>query len=318
MALHDQKVQPSLINKDFTKFTKTINCVQHSCILEPRRARLVLAISLTLVTRFNIVLPRKKVSFMYPQKTSLFRLGVLAAPAVLASSVFLSLGTAPASAADVTLGETSVSPFFTSKEVVKVNTCEPRVARLRLQAKNANVNIKTLVINFKNGTTQNLALNTNLKSGGQSQWIDLPGDKARCIDRIGITGTAGFSLSPARVIFVGQTLPTETQARLLGEARIVPLSNDKEVIRVTSCQPRVTSLQLRAKNADANLDRVVVTFGNGEKQELSVRSTLPKDQMTRWIALDGKGGRCVTQVRIVGSVDFNFNLSPARILVFGR
>lgn len=270
------------------------------------------------MTRFNLVSPRKKVSFMYPQKTSLFSLGAFLAPAVLASGVLLSLASMPASAATVTLGETKVSPFFTDKDVVKVNTCEPRVARLQLQAKNADVSIKKLVILFKNGTTQNLDLNTVLKRGSQSPWLDLPGDGARCIDKLGITGTAESGFSQARVVFVGQTQPNAPQARELGETKLSMFSNDKDVIRVNSCNPRVNFIQLRAKNADANLNKVVVTFGNGDKQELDVRSTLKKDQVTRWIELDGRGGRCVSQIKIVGDSSFNFEFSPARIIVLGR
>ncbi|HEY9823929.1 MAG TPA: DUF2541 family protein [Stenomitos sp.] len=264
---------------------------------------------------------------MYSSKLSIFNIRTLLTASVLAISAIIPAIVSPASAETRVLGETRLSPFFNDTDIVRVGSCSPRIERLQLRVKGADAKIEALAVKFQNGQVQRIDVRSNIPKGSSSRWISLPGDSARCIDKIGIMGSSVVSSEAglARVQFVGEhgtsvtnNLPGAQTSRQLGSTKLSLFANDTDVVRVNSCQPRITSLQLQAKNADANLKSVVVTFGNGEKQTLDVRSTLKKDQYTRWIPLDGRGGRCVTQIRVLGDTAFNFQFSPARVVFYGK
>lgn len=263
---------------------------------------------------------------MYSSKLSTFNMRTLLTASILVSSAIIPTIVSPASAETRVLGTTRLSPFFNDTDIVRVGSCSPRIERLQLRVQGADAKIEALAVRFQNGQVQRIDVRSNIPKGSASRWIPLPGDSARCIDRIGIMGSTALSSEAglARVQFVGEygtvtnNLPGAQTARQLGTTKLSLFTNDTDVVRVNSCQPRVTSLQLQAKNADANLKSVVVTFGNGERQTLDVRSTLKKDQYTRWIPLDGRGGRCVTQIRVLGDTSFNFQFSPARVVFYGK
>jgi hypothetical protein len=237
-------------------------------------------------------------------------------------------GNLPGSSSTRVLGETKLSFSANELDVIRVESCRPLVTGLQLRAKHADANIKFLALRFKNGDTEQLDVRRSLQQGQLTPLINLPGS-ARCIDKIGIIGSSvlGSNFNQAKIEFIGHVKPdfssvpppaNSGQPRLLGATRLSLFTNETDVVKVDACRPRISSLQLRAKNADANISKVVVTFGNGEKQELDMRSTLQKEQRTRWIPLDGRGGRCVTQIRVLGDRAFNFQFSPARVEFWGQ
>lgn len=223
------------------------------------------------------------------------------------------------------LGETRLSPSTRDMEVVRVESCNPRVERLQLRAKNADANIRFLALRFKNGQVEELDVRSFLPRGASTRWIDIP-NSGRCIDRIGIIGTSAFggNFNPARIEFVGQYADRDSsgsatgQPRLLGATRLSIFENSPDYIKVAECKPRVSSIQLRARSSDAYINRVVVTFGNGERQTLNVGNTLRKDQETRWYPLDGRSGRCVTQIRVIGDSKFDWQFRSARLEFWGK
>jgi hypothetical protein len=222
------------------------------------------------------------------------------------------------------LGEVRLAYSTRDMDVIRVESCNPRIERLQLRAKNADANIKFLALRFKNGRVEELDVRSFLPRGSATRWIDLPGG-ARCIDRIGIIGTSslGSNFNPARIEFVGQysdkpSGPNAAQPRLLGATKLSIFDNSPDYVRVAECKPRVSSIQLRARNSDAYINRVVVTFGNGERQTLNMRNTLRKDQETRWMPLDGKMGRCVTQIRVLGDNKLDWQFRSSRVEFWGR
>ena len=72
------------------------------------------------------------------------------------------------------------------------------------------------------------------------------------------------------------------------------------------CRPRVASIKLRASRGSAELERVFVTYGNGERESLPVRRYLDRGQETRWLDLTGRR-RCVTAIGIIGDSERGWN-----------
>lgn len=90
----------------------------------------------------------------------------------------------------------------------------------------------------------------------------------------------------------------DDRVRLLGVARLGHREGDIEMLDVR-CRPRVSAIKLRATRGNAELQRVFVTYGNGEHDSLPVRQYLDRGQETRWIDLVGRR-RCVTEIGIMG------------------
>jgi hypothetical protein len=76
-----------------------------------------------------------------------------------------------------------------------------------------------------------------------------------------------------------------------------------------------TSIMLVVEDAPVEMDRVVITFGDGQKQEVGTRLTFGADSTTREIPLEG-GARHLRRV------DFVFNNFPgnghAKVELWGR
>jgi hypothetical protein len=90
----------------------------------------------------------------------------------------------------------------------------------------------------------------------------------------------------------------DNRVRLLGVAQLGHREGDLEMLDV-QCRPRVSAIKLRATRGTAELQRVFVTYGNGERDSLPVRQYLDRGQETRWIDLVGRR-RCVTEIGIIG------------------
>ena len=90
----------------------------------------------------------------------------------------------------------------------------------------------------------------------------------------------------------------DNRVRLLGVAELGQREGDLEVLDV-QCRPRVSAIKLRATRNPAELERVMVTYGNGERDSLPVRQYLDRGRETRWIDLVGRR-RCVTEIAIIG------------------
>ncbi|MCX6116826.1 MAG: DUF2541 family protein [Proteobacteria bacterium] len=79
--------------------------------------------------------------------------------------------------------------------------------------------------------------------------------------------------------------------------------------------PPVNKVQLAIKASDVEIDHIEVTFGNGERQELSVKDRFPKDTKSRDIDLTG-GARCIRSLFVVGRA-VGDGTKPALIRLWG-
>ncbi|HET7844105.1 MAG TPA: hypothetical protein VFL14_08145 [Xanthomonadales bacterium] len=90
----------------------------------------------------------------------------------------------------------------------------------------------------------------------------------------------------------------DSRVRTLGVTQLGHREGDLRMLDV-QCRPRVSAIKLRATRGTADIDRVFVTYGNGDRDSLPVRQYLDRGRETRWIDLVGRK-RCVTEIGIVG------------------
>ncbi len=91
---------------------------------------------------------------------------------------------------------------------------------------------------------------------------------------------------------------------------------DHDVIMVTAARGDLNALQIRVKGASVDFHRVVVVYGNGRRQEIELRNTIPARGATRVIDLIG-------DERVVKSVEFWYDANTLRgrkavVRLFGR
>lgn len=81
---------------------------------------------------------------------------------------------------------------------------------------------------------------------------------------------------------------------------------EREVYPVGVQHGEFSAIRLTTSNAPAQVKRVIITFGNGERFEPKVRPRMEKNSSTRWIDLPG-GKRKIHDVVVVAH-------SPAKLL----
>jgi len=91
---------------------------------------------------------------------------------------------------------------------------------------------------------------------------------------------------------------------------------DHDQILVTAMEGDFTAIKLFVENAGIQFERVVVTFGNGGKEEMILRDFIPAGGETRVMDLRGRD-------RVIRKVDFYYKSNPntkkkAKVVLFGR
>ncbi|NMC39144.1 MAG: hypothetical protein GYA41_12545 [Bacteroidales bacterium] len=114
------------------------------------------------------------------------------------------------------------------------------------------------------------------------------------------------------------TIPTYSQGHkwvLLGEKRV----NDRldhDIIPVTAIRGDFKSLVIRVKGASVDFKKVVIEYGNGERDEIELRNTIPAGGSSRIIDLKGSE-------RVIREISFWYDANTIRgrkalVRVFGR
>ena len=107
----------------------------------------------------------------------------------------------------------------------------------------------------------------------------------------------------------------DDRLRLLGSTSLSRAENDRDRINFANCRNDVSRIKLKVRGAPAEIESVVVRFGNGSVQRLPVRDFFKRGSESRWIDVPGKE-RCVRSITIVG--DSQSKRAQARIEVFAR
>jgi hypothetical protein len=103
--------------------------------------------------------------------------------------------------------------------------------------------------------------------------------------------------------------------RFLGE-RAVNDKVDHDIIMVTATRGDMNALQIRVRGASVDFHRVVIVYGNGRRQEIELRHTIPARGNSRVIDLMGDD-------RVIKSVEFWYDANTIRgrkaiVRLYGR
>jgi len=91
------------------------------------------------------------------------------------------------------------------------------------------------------------------------------------------------------------------QARLLGETRLSHREGDLDFLTLSPCA-NLVAVKLRAIRGAAEINLLIVTYGNNEVDRLRGRHRIPQGGETRWLDLRG-GRRCVKSIAVVGDTE---------------
>lgn len=207
----------------------------------------------------------------------------------------------------VELGERVVA-FGADRDVIAVTRREGTFRRIKLKVEQNGLELLDLKVHYANGDTEDVAVRQRIADGGETRTIDLKGGD-RAIQKIELVYRTGPKRreGKARVVVLG--LQEEDGAR--GEAgpaardgewehlgaRQVKRRGERDTIEVIGSEGRFTKIKLVARGNGIELLDVVVTYGDGSKHEVAVRSVLPEGGETRVIDLPG-------EARVIRKVDF--------------
>ncbi|MFD2562421.1 DUF2541 family protein [Aquimarina rubra] len=99
-------------------------------------------------------------------------------------------------------------------------------------------------------------------------------------------------------------------------SRTVNYKIDRDVIKVTARDGVFKKLKIKVTNGSLNMHRIVVQYGNGEKQVIQVKKNFARGSATR--VIDLKGNK-----RIIRDITFfydtkNLSRKRAKVHVFGK
>ncbi|MCJ8291702.1 MAG: hypothetical protein HRT58_04745 [Crocinitomicaceae bacterium] len=118
-------------------------------------------------------------------------------------------------------------------------------------------------------------------------------------------------------LFVSFTGFSQTRAKWekLG-VRAVNYKIDKDDIHVGAKEGGFTKLKVVVTGGSVNMHKMVVTYMNGEKEEITLRHNFKKGSGSRIIDLKG-GKRLIKNIRFFYDTK-NIAKSRAKVIVFGR
>lgn len=101
----------------------------------------------------------------------------------------------------------------------------------------------------------------------------------------------------------------------LGE-RLVNDRQDHDIVTVTAARGDFSAIQIRVKGAAVDFHRVIIVYGNGNRQEVELRNTIGAGRNSRVIDLAGNE-------RIIKHIEFWYDARTikgrkALVRVFGR
>jgi hypothetical protein len=237
----------------------------------------------------------------------------------IAGVLFLLMGIGQAAFAQgfnrwVYLGQTTVNGQR-DYDRIAIGRSEGRFQSIQLRVTGAPVEFQRVVVNYSNGTSEEVEVRDRIPAGGQSRAIDLRGGE-RAISSVEFRyNRANWSRrSLPRVSLYGlDVIRRPAPWNYLGQATVSG-SRDRDRIGVGRNEGRFQSIQLRVAGGSIEFYRVVVNYTNGTSEEVEVRDRIPAGGQTR--AIDLRGGD-----RAISSVEFfygNERLRGARVSLYGR
>jgi len=217
----------------------------------------------------------------------------------------------------VFLGQTTVNGER-DYDRIGIGRSEGRFQSIQLRVSGGAVEFQRVVVNYSNGTSEEIEIRDRIPAGGQTRAIDLRGGE-RSINSVEFRySKANWSRrSLPRVSLYGlDVIRKPLPWTFLGQATVSG-SRDRDTIGIGRSEGRFQSIQLRVAGGPVEFYRVVVHYANGENEEVEVRDRIPAGGQTRDIDL--RGGE-----RSISSVDFFYgkanwrNGAQPRVSLYGR
>ncbi len=215
----------------------------------------------------------------------------------------------------VYLGQTTVNGQR-DYDRIGIGRNEGRFQSIQLRVSGAPVEFQHVVVNYSNGTSEELEFRDRIPAGGQTRAIDLRGGE-RAINSVEFRfSKANWSRRALpRVSLYGLDIVRRPWS-YLGQATVSG-SCDHDRIGIGRNEGRFQSIQLRVTGAPVEFHRVVVNYSNGTSEEVEVRDRIPAGGQTRAIDLRGVE-------RAISSVDFFYGKGywrtavQPRVSLYGR
>lgn len=204
--------------------------------------------------------------------------------------------------------------------VINIKRGSGRFDAIKLGIGRRDVFVRRIVIGYRNGDVQTLRINDWIDEGRISNVIELTGPGRRIRDITIVTrpsasrDIARFDIYAKRGRGAGDTGRFGPQPRVdrsgqpIGYDRVdgtrIPFSGDSRRINVGRSFGRVRSLALRADRNEVYIRRIVVEYGNGQRDQIVVERTLRAGFVSPAILLDG--------ARFVRHVELEAQSRPGR------
>lgn len=226
------------------------------------------------------------------------------------------------------------------RDVLDVTRRQGAFSAITLYAVGNDVNVVDLKVVYGNGRPDDIRLRSRLAEGQRTKPIDLEG-RERFIDRIELVskierrggGEGAASICISGLKFEKRRFGGGGGGRggweELGCAG-VSFSKDRDIIPVGRREGIFKSIRLAAFGNDIDIDRLRVIYGNGQPDEIRVRSILREGAETRPLDLKGNGRR-IDRVELItrqdpkgllkgvikGVVKGDGRIGKARVCVYG-
>lgn len=170
------------------------------------------------------------------------------------------------------------------RAIISVGGRDGQFRAIRFEVRQADVEILGLTVAYGNGAREDLKVRQTFKAGSSSRVIDLSGAR-RAIKQIVVSYKAR---RPARIAFFGvegQAGGTAAWEKLA--CKEVSFGVDKDTVNVGRKEGAFRSIRLKVRKAPIEIYTLRVTFGNGVRQDLNVRSVIGNGGETRQLDLTG-------------------------------
>jgi hypothetical protein len=175
-----------------------------------------------------------------------------------------------------------------------------------------------VVVNYANGTSEEVEFRDYIQAGGQTRPIDLQGNE-RAINSVDFLYSKARwrrGARPSVSLYGAKFDPRPGPWAFLGQTTVDGL-RDRDRIVIGRSEGRFHSIQLRVAGAPVEFQRVVVNYANGSSEEVEFRDYIQAGGQTRPIDLQGNE-------RVINSVDFLYSKSRwrrgarPRVSLYGR
>jgi hypothetical protein len=217
----------------------------------------------------------------------------------------------------VYLGQTTVNGQR-DYDRIGIGRNEGRFHSIQLRVSGAPVEFQRVVVNYSNGTNEELEFRDRIPAGGQTRAIDLRGgDRSISSVEFRFSKANWSRRSLPRVSLYGlDNVRKPAPWSYLGQAAVSG-SRDRDRIGIGRNEGKFHSIQLRVSGAPVEFHRVVVNYSNGTNEEIEVRDRIPAGGQTRAIDLRG-GDRSISSVDFFyGKANWRTGLQP-RVSLYGR